>query len=96
LNDVPTSKGLKELKNKIDELINAEYIITDHKAAVRPAISDRRPVLGFHPENKTIGIFNGLGTKGAMLSPFYAKMLSDNIAENSIIDDEVNIRRFYK
>ncbi|MFM7177504.1 MAG: NAD(P)/FAD-dependent oxidoreductase [Bacteroidota bacterium] len=96
IDEIPSSSGIQYLKSELEKMISADYDIIDHKAGVRPAIQDRRPVLGFHPQFKTIGIFNGLGTKGAMLSPYYGNMMANHIANNSAIDDEVSVDRFLK
>ena len=77
----PTEKGLTELFEKLQEILDHIPQIIDFYAGVRPTIKDRRPVLGFHPKFPQLGIFNGLGTRGVMLAPFFAgemtKMLLD-------------------
>lgn len=94
LTEAPTPQGLKILTENLEKTINCKYIITDHKAGIRPAIRDRRPVIGFHPLHENIGIFNGLGTKGAMLGPYYAKQIADLITDFQQPDADVNVRRF--
>jgi glycine/D-amino acid oxidase-like deaminating enzyme len=58
-------------------------------------VSDRRPVIGPHPVLKNIYVFNGLGTKGVLLSPFIAEQLYELMYNQIIPDKEVNIARFY-
>lgn len=94
LNEEPTEKGRLTLEENLRSIINCEYTVTGHKAGVRPAVKDRRPLLGFHPERKRLGIFNGLGTKGTMQGPLYAKQMAEYICDGNLPDDEVNIRRF--
>ncbi len=94
LNEEPTAKGRITLEENLKSIINYEYTITAHKAGVRPAVKDRRPLLGFHPERKRLGIFNGLGTKGTMQGPLYAMQMAEYICNGSFPDEEVNIRRF--
>jgi glycine/D-amino acid oxidase-like deaminating enzyme len=94
LNEVPTEKGRKTLEENLRSIINCNYTITGHKAGVRPAVKDRRPLLGFHPERKRLGIFNGLGTKGTMQGPLYAMQMAEYICKGTLPDEEVNIRRF--
>ena len=96
INEIPSEEGMDYLKSELAKMINVDYDIIYHKAGIRPAIQDRRPVIGIHPLYKSIGIFNGLGTKGAMLSPYYAKMMANNIVENTPIDFEVSVDRFSK
>ncbi|MGR6086739.1 MAG: NAD(P)/FAD-dependent oxidoreductase [Arcticibacter sp.] len=96
INEIPSEEGIDYLKSELEKMINVDFDIIGHKAGIRPAIQDRRPVIGIHPAYKSIGIFNGLGTKGAMLSPYYAKMMANNIVENTPIDFEVSVDRFSK
>lgn len=94
VDELPGKDGLQYLSSELEKMISIEYDIIGHFAGVRPAIQDRRPVIGLHPRLKSVGIFNGLGTKGAMLSPYYGKMMADHIIEDSPIDFEVSIDRF--
>jgi len=63
-------------------------------AGIRPAIKDRKPVLGRHPRHKQIGIFNGLGTKGTSLGPLCAAMLFAHFEEGVDLPDELSVNRF--
>lgn len=94
LTTTTTPEAMQTLENGIRNSITCDFKITGHKAGIRPAIIDRRPVIGFHPANNRLGIFNGLGTKGAMLAPYYASQFCDFIAEGKNVDSDVNIRRF--
>jgi glycine/D-amino acid oxidase-like deaminating enzyme len=91
----PTEKGKAELAEKLTQMIKMPFQITDQKAGIRPSVKDRKPILGYHPENKSIGIFNGLGTKGVSLAPFFAEAFSELLLNNKQLDKEVNIERFY-
>jgi hypothetical protein len=94
-NDVmPTTYFLQQQKNILDGFLKQPYTVTNHTAALRPATVERRPFVGFHPIHKSIGIFNGLGTKGCSLAPFYASQLASCIAQTNVIDAEADIKRF--
>lgn len=94
INELPSQDGLSLLIKELDTLLECDYNITTHAAGVRPAIQDRRPVIGTHPLHPRIGIFNGLGTKGAMLAPYYAQQFADHITIGTPIDEEVDVKRF--
>jgi glycine oxidase len=90
-----TTEGAKaELIEKLEKLITVPYEIVSHKAAVRPAVIDRRPVLGLHPANNKMGVFNGLGSRGIMLSPYFASHFADYLLEGKELDREVDVNRF--
>ncbi len=90
----PTEEGLSELKVKLDAVLNASYSITNHYAGIRPTTIDRRPILGSHPDHTNMFIFNGMGTKGVTLSPYFSKQLVDFILSNKILPKMVDISRF--
>lgn len=93
-NDLPSEKGRQYLSEKLNDLLNTPYELQEHRAAIRPTIKDRRPLLGMHPNYPQIVIFNGLGTKGASLGPYWAQHLADVLLRGHPLDPEVNINRF--
>ena len=92
--DLPSEKGRQYLTEKLKDLLTVPYEISEHRAAIRPTIKDRRPLIGMHPEHPQLVIFNGLGTKGASLGPYWAQHLADVLIKGEAIDPEVDIRRF--
>ena len=95
LSQNPTAKGLEELKIKLQNMITCEYSVVKHEAGIRPSSSDRRPIIGSHPTHKNVHVFNGLGTKGVMLAPFFAKNYVNFYLQKEPLHKEVDIRRFY-
>ncbi len=94
LNEEATEKGKNELLKKAAAFIKDEIVVKSHKAGIRPTVSDRRPLLGTHPENNKLVVFNGMGTKGVMIAPYFAKVLVEHLLENKPLSKEVNITRF--
>lgn len=92
--DLPSKKGRQYLTEKLKDLLQCTFRVQDHRAAIRPTIKDRRPLLGSHPKYRQLVIFNGLGTKGASLGPYWAQHLADVLTKGLPIDPEVNIERF--
>ena len=91
----PSEKGRLMIEEKLKELISVNYKIVGHSAGVRPATRDRKPFIGMHPKYKNVGIFNGLGTKGVSLAPYFANQFTQYLVNQSALDSEVNIERFY-
>ncbi len=92
--DQPSEKGKTELMTKIEEDVKVPYTVLDHLSAIRPTIKDRRPVMGMHPENPNLLVFNGLGTKGASLGPFWAAAFARQLMNGDAIDASVHLNRF--
>lgn len=95
LSEKTTDKGKDSIVERMENLITAKYTIEEHWAGVRPTIADRRPVLGVHPQHENVFVFNGLGTKGVMLSPWFAREMA-NFLEGKIkvLPSDVDINRF--
>ncbi|MDO4228433.1 MAG: FAD-dependent oxidoreductase [Capnocytophaga sp.] len=96
LSDTITEKGRNELIEKLEKLISCSYTITEQEAAVRPTVSDRRPLVGKHHLHPNMWILNGLGTRGVMNAPFVAQALYQAVYEGKNIDKEMNIERYNK
>jgi len=92
----PSPAALAELKASFEELFEEPYEVIDQQAGVRPTVADRRPYLGSHPTHKQLFIFNGLGTKGVMLAPYFSNHLVQHILEGKDLLPEVDIKRHMK
>lgn len=49
------------------------YQVLDHLAGIRPAAAGSRPLIGRHPLQPRLHLFNGFGSKGVLLIPGYAR-----------------------
>ncbi|MEX2593897.1 MAG: FAD-binding oxidoreductase [Anditalea sp.] len=93
----PTEKAKEEMLEKLEKLVNLPVEeILEHKAGIRPTTIDRRPILGKHPENRNVYIFNGLGAKGVSLAPYFSKIMLNLLIFGNEPHKEVNISRFFK
>jgi glycine oxidase len=90
----PTPEGRKELLEKLDELVSFTYQVLNQEWGMRPTTRDRRPILGAHPENPSIIIFNGLGTKGVSLAPYLSEILINWLEDGADLNKEVDVNRY--
>lgn len=90
----PTAEKRAFLIERLESSINCTYEILEQIAGIRPTVLDRRPLLGEHPKFKGMYVFNGMGTKGLSLAPYFGKQLIDSILNHQNIDPEVDINRF--
>ncbi len=91
----PTLKAKSQLQGKLGELLKVSYKIVDQVAGIRPASKDRRPLIGNHPRQKNVFLFNGLGTKGISLAPYFANNFCSSILKSEKLKEEVDISRYY-
>jgi glycine oxidase len=94
LTPATTLHGRTELESRLKELVRLPYEIIDQNWGIRPTTPDRRPLLGSHPTYENRVIFNGFGTKGVSLAPYFSGHLAGWLEGESEITPEVNIERF--
>ena len=89
-----TEEAKAELIEKIKTVLPQEFEIVNHQAGIRPTVKDRKPLIGVHPEYKNLGVFNGMGTKGILIAPYFANHFSEFLEGSFELEKEVNIDRF--
>jgi glycine/D-amino acid oxidase-like deaminating enzyme len=92
----PTEEAKEELLENYKLLSSAPIEIIGHEGGIRPAVADRRPLIGEHPTHKGLYIFNGLGSKGYMIAPYCAIEFVDFLNGKGEIDKEADIQRFQR
>jgi len=95
LTENPTEQGKNEITKKLDALLKMNYQVVKHEAGVRPGTITRRPLIGLHPEYHRLSIFNGMGTKGVSLAPFFSDQFVKCLEEGNNLDEEVDIKKYY-
>lgn len=94
LTEKTTEKGKAYLIEKLEKILKVPFEVIDHQVGIRPTVNDRRPLIGIHPEHPALAVFNGMGTKGVMLAPYFANQFFDFLENNLPLDKEVDIARF--
>ena len=82
------------MENQLNKILQVSFKVVDQKVGIRPTVKDRRPLLGMHSEYKRLGIFNGLGTRGIMLAPYFANHFVDHVYNGGKLNSQVDILRF--
>lgn len=89
------TKSAKEwILKKLHERLNCSFEVVHQGTGMRPTVIDRRPLLGVHPLEKRLFVFNGLGTRGLLMGPLLAEWLYQFIEENKELPTSVTIDRF--
>lgn len=93
--ETATAAARLELELKLNDLVSFSFQITSQDWGIRPTTTDRRPILGKHPEFEPLYIFNGLGTKGVSLAPYFSEVLLQWIENpREGLNKEVDVTRF--
>lgn len=71
----PTPEKLNQLTETLKGILKEDFKVRSHFAGIRPTTIDRRPIVELHPKYANLAIFNGLGTKGASIAPFFVNKM---------------------
>lgn len=86
--------AVEQLTKGLSEIYPYDFEINEVNFGFRPTVKDRRPIIGRHPQNKNLYVFNGLGARGILNGCFFAKSLYDFVENNIPLDEEVSLERF--
>ena len=92
--EICSLKAREELLAKLKVLVNINPVVINQYAGLRPTVKDRRALLGAHPNYENIFVFNGLGTRGLLMSPYLAIQLIEFMEKGVPLDPEVDIERY--
>jgi glycine/D-amino acid oxidase-like deaminating enzyme len=90
--EAPTEQYKNEIIESLHQILHIPFEIIYHGAGIRPSARYRRPFIGFHPLYPHIGIFNGMGTKGISLAPYFAEHFADHILNGSGLMADVDVK----
>jgi glycine oxidase len=90
-----TTKAREELMQRLNKLVKFDFTVIGQEWGIRPTSPDRRPICGQHPVHQNCWIFNGLGTKGVSLAPYFSENLAENMLGLSNLNKDVDIKRYY-
>ncbi|MEZ4920903.1 MAG: FAD-dependent oxidoreductase [Saprospiraceae bacterium] len=83
-----------QLIESLQSLMNIPVEVIGQAAGVRPVVKDRRPLLGQSKKRPGVFIFNGFGSKGGLLTPYWAEVFRDFLISGKSLPKEVDCHRF--
>lgn len=79
-----TTSDDNDVLKKIKSILQVDFDVLDTATALRPSTRNRRPLLRQSTESKHIFQFNGLGTKGTSLGPYFAAIMADSVISGDV------------
>lgn len=92
----PTPEGEAELAGRLAALTDQPFQVLSRRVGVRPAVRDRKPLLGAHPTLPWLSFCGGYGSKGVMMAPRLATLLADWLEGRAELWPEVDLKRYAK
>ncbi len=79
------------LEAQVRSFVKAPLTILGQQTAVRPAITAQRTLIGRHPGRPRVLFFNGLGSKGTLLSPSFSRRLVEHLLDGVPVPPESDL-----
>jgi glycine/D-amino acid oxidase-like deaminating enzyme len=89
-----TAVAREELAARLTVVTDQLFTVVEQRAGVRPAVRDRRPLIGPHPTVPGLSFCGGYGSKGVMLAPRLATLLADWLMGKAEIWPEASVQRY--
>lgn len=76
-----SAEGKNEILKGLRSFTHLNFKVLDQRTGIRPTMENNRPVIEQHLHFPSLVIFNGLGAKGALMAPYYARLLADDLGK---------------
>lgn len=97
VSDLTTTAAAREaLEKSAAQFLRGGFTVVAQEMGLRMTSPDKHPVVGRSPFEPRLGLFNGLGSKGALLAPDLARQWVNHLTEAVPFDPAVDVRRFAK
>ena len=90
----PTAANRTWLINQFQKYTKLPFEVLFHGAGLRPTVPDRRPVIGSHPNFRSLSCVNGLGSRGVLWAPFLAYQLVKHLYSDTPLPENLQTTRF--
>ncbi|MCW3093437.1 MAG: hypothetical protein JWP81_4506 [Ferruginibacter sp.] len=87
-NPHPEEAGRKSIEDKLDALLENEYKIINHQSAIRPTTQNRQVIAKRHHDHAGMFMLNGLGTRGILQGPWFARQIVSLICNNATTGED--------
>lgn len=91
-----TAVARAALENSAARFLPGGFSVVAQESGLRMTSADKHPVVGRSLADPRVGIFNGLGSKGALLAPGLARQWVNHLTEAVPFDPAVDVKRFAK
>lgn len=89
LSIVPTASTERKLIDSLHNTTTIRAKTLQHQCGIRPTTRHRKPFIGQVSKFEQSFCFNGFGSKGCLLIPYYAEMLCQHLLQQAPLPDDV-------
>jgi hypothetical protein len=90
----PTAANRTWLIDQFQKYTKLPFEVLFHGSGLRPTVPDRYPIVGIHPNYRSLSYINGLGSRGVLWAPFLADQLVKHLYSSISIPVNLQASRF--
>jgi hypothetical protein len=90
----PTAANRTWLIDQFQKYTKLPFEVLFHGSGLRPTVPDRYPIVGIHPNYRSLSCINGLGSRGVLWAPFLADQLVKHLYSSISIPVNLQASRF--
>ena len=90
----PSRDGREKILEGLAGFLVSPPQVIGQGCGLRAGTRDRLPILGRHPANPSLALFNGFGSKGASWIPKLAEDFADHLLQGKPLAPEIDLLRF--
>lgn len=96
IDEQPSDRSATELLEAFEQQFPqfSDAQIIEKRVGVRPGTRDKMPFIGNHPHAPNLSVFNGFGSKGTLMIPWYAERFCDSLTQGASLPSFVDIKRY--
>jgi len=90
--DLNLNKSVEVKNQLLDSLMQNTRLqgrVTNHEVGIRPTTTQRKPFIGSLKNLKGAYCFNGFGSKGCLLIPYYAELFCEHLINNKPLSNDL-------
>ena len=87
----------QDLLDSLEKNTHISAKVIAHQSGIRPSTINRKPLIGVHPDHSRLFCFNGFGSKGCLLIPYYAEQFTQHFSKGVALETlmpEINVPLF--
>lgn len=91
-NDNASAELLRACDKHFPQLKQAELL--EKNVGIRPGTRDKQPFIGCHPSDPKLLVFNGFGSKGSLMIPWYSDCFFRYLTRGDKLPESADINRY--
>ena len=86
----PSEESKDKMLSSLEQLTGLNGDVIEHEVGIRLTTTDRKPFIGPVSKLENAYCFNGFGSKGCLLVPYYAELMADHLLLDKPLPEDLS------